>query len=94
MVARGILRGAGDVRYPAIMGVALAWALTPPLTWLLGYQAGLGALGGWIGLCAEFCAGAALFWWRLGRGGWRGAAERTRLELAPASEPGQAVAAA
>jgi multidrug resistance protein, MATE family len=81
MVARGALRGTGDVRAPAVIGTVTAWAMTPPLTWLLGYRFGLGALGGWIGLCVEIIAGASLLWWRLRWGGWRRAAEFSRREL-------------
>jgi MATE family multidrug resistance protein len=82
VVARGALRGTGDVRAPAVIGIVTAWLLTPPLTWLLGYRAGLGAFGGWIGLCGEIFLAAALLWWRLRWGHWRRAAERSRAELA------------
>jgi len=80
MVARSALRGTGDVRVPAVVGVACSWVCTPPLMWLLGYRFELGALGGWIGLCAELVVGTAVLWWRLERGSWRGAAERARQE--------------
>lgn len=93
MVARGVLRGTGDVRYPALIGIVTAWLFTPPLTWLLGYHIGLGALGGWLGLCAEICVGAGLLWWRLECGGWRGAAARSRAELEQGSTTGPLVAA-
>ena len=36
IVARAVLRGVGDMRFAAIIGVATAWMMTPPLTWLLG----------------------------------------------------------
>ncbi len=78
VVARCVLRGTGDVRWPAVIGIATAWLCTPPMTWLLGYRLGLGAVGGWIGICAEICIGAVLLWWRLERNGWREAAARTR----------------
>src|SRR5262249_26401100 len=78
MVARSVLRGAGDVRFAAIVGVVTSWALTPPLTWLLGYRLGLGAFGGWIGLCCEIVLGAAVLWWRLERRHWLGAAAESR----------------
>ena len=96
VVARGVLRGTGDVRFPAVVGIAAAWALTPPLCWLLGHELGLGAFGGWIGLSAEIGITSAIFWWRLIRGGWRGAAARSRAELAlePAAAAGPATAAA
>lgn len=82
VVARGALRGTGDVRIPAVIGIATAWALTPPFTWLLGYRAGLGALGGWIGLCCEIIIGALILWHRLVRGGWKAAALRSREQIA------------
>ena len=92
IVARGVLRGTGDVRYPAVMGILTAWLCTPPLTWLLGYHFGLGAKGGWLGLCAEIFVGAVLFWARLERGGWKAVALE-RVQEAPAAE-GQLLAQA
>lgn len=80
MVARGTLRGAGDVQYTAVLGIILSWASTPPLTWLLAYGLDLGALGGWLALCGEIGLGAALFWRRLLGRGWHEAAERSRAE--------------
>ncbi len=82
VIARGVLRGTGDVRYAAVLGIATAWLCTPPLTWLLGYELGLGALGGWLGLCAEIMVGAALLWLRLRSGAWRNTAPRV---LVPAT---------
>nr|MDQ3033398.1 MATE family efflux transporter [Myxococcota bacterium] len=81
VVARGVLRGVGDVRYPAVLGVCCAWICTPPLAWLLGRAAGLGALGGWIGLSSEIVILAFLCWWRLERGGWRRLATESRERL-------------
>ncbi len=71
IVARAVLRGVGDMRYAAVVGVVTAWLMTPPLTWLLGLHAGLGARGGWLGLCGESVVGAALLWRRLRSGAWR-----------------------
>ncbi|MBX3273328.1 MAG: MATE family efflux transporter [Sandaracinaceae bacterium] len=84
VVARGVLRGTGDVRFPAVAGVACAWLCTPPLAWLLGVELGLGARGGWIGLSLEIALAAGLFWWRLERLGWLGWARRMRAGLAAA----------
>jgi MATE family multidrug resistance protein len=75
MVARCALRGAGDVRYAAVVGVLTSWLTTPTLAWLLGHYYGLGAFGGWLGLCLEIIVGAAILWWRLERRGWLAAAE-------------------
>jgi MATE family multidrug resistance protein len=76
MVARCALRGAGDVRYAAVVGVLTSWACTPTLAWLLGHHYRLGAYGGWLGLCLEIIVGAAILWWRLERRGWFAAAEK------------------
>jgi len=81
IVARGVLRGTGDVRFAAWTGVLSAWLLTPPLTWLLGGRLGMGALGGWLGMCAEVVVGAVILWTRLERGGWRPYAERARAQM-------------
>ena len=59
IAARCILRGVGDVRFAAVVGVVTAWLMTPPLAWLLGWRMGLGAFGGWLGLCGECVIGAA-----------------------------------
>jgi MATE family multidrug resistance protein len=82
VIARGVLRGASDVRYAAVVGIATSWLTTPPLTWFLGMRMGLGAVGGWIGLAIEIVVGASLFWLRVWRGGWRPAAARARREMA------------
>lgn len=71
VVARATLRGTGDVRVPAYIAVLTAWVLTPPLTWLLGLRLGLGAFGGWLGLCAEIVLCSVILWYRLERGAWR-----------------------
>jgi multidrug resistance protein, MATE family len=82
VIARGVLRGASDVRYAAIVGIATSWLTTPPLTWLLGVHFGLGVIGGWIGLAVEIVLGASLFWYRVLRGGWRPAAAAARRAMA------------
>jgi len=80
-VARGVLRGAGDAKVPAQLGVLCAWVFTPPLAWGLGRVLGLGALGGWIGLTGEILTLAVLCWWRLERDQWRAMAEASRERL-------------
>ena len=81
IVSRCALRGAGDVRYAAVVSVAVAWICTPPLTWYLGVELGYGAVGGWLGIFAEIVVGVGLFWHRLERGHWQQAARKSREAL-------------
>jgi MATE family multidrug resistance protein len=75
------LRGAGDVRVPAVLFIALSWGVFVPLAHVLSFapgqgwvewlpQFGLGALGGWAALLVYVVLlGSALFVrWR--SGGW------------------------
>ena len=76
------LRGAGDVRLPALMVLALSWLLFVPLAHSLSFapgegwvdwfpQFGLGAVGGWFAALAYVCClGLMLFlrWWS---GAWK-----------------------
>ena len=85
VIARGVLRGASDMRFAAAVGIATSWLTTPPLTWLLGVHYGLGAEGGWIGLAFEIIVGASLFWLRVARGGWKARAAAARRALGGAA---------
>ncbi len=80
-VTRGVLRGTGDVRVPAVLGVITSWLCLPPLTGLFGYALHWGVRGAWVAMCVEIFAGAVLFWFRLERGGWKSAAATARAEL-------------
>ena len=82
IVARCSLRGAGDVRYAAVVGVVTSWLCTPTLAWLLGRHYKLGAFGGWVGLCLEIIIGSSILWWRIEHRGWMGAATKSRARLA------------
>jgi MATE family multidrug resistance protein len=99
IVARAVLRGAGDVRYAAVVGVVSSWLFTPPLTWLLGYRLGLGAFGGWLGLLGEIVCGAVVLWVRVERRKWMPAAVESRRRIqartaaAPKRTPVEVVAA-
>lgn len=86
VVGRSTLQGTGDVRVPAVIGIVTAWVMTPPATYFLGFELGLGALGGWLGIAGEIAIGAMFFWWRLLRGGWRSAAAKTRAEVEAQSD--------
>jgi multidrug resistance protein, MATE family len=76
------LRGAGDVRVPSVMVLALSWFVFVPLAHALSFKAGegwvdwlpqygLGAVGGWLAALIYICfLGATLFLrWR--SGAWR-----------------------
>ncbi|MCW5801212.1 MAG: MATE family efflux transporter [Deltaproteobacteria bacterium] len=81
VIARGVLRGASDVRYAAVVGIVTAWLATPPLGWYLGIHHGLGAAGGWIGLTIEIVVGALILWRRVWRDGWKPAAAKARRQI-------------
>ncbi len=82
IVCRSILRGTGDVRFCAWAGIVLSWMMTPPLTWLFAYHYGLGAEGGWIGLCLDIFLTTGVFWFRLRATRWHKAADASMAELA------------
>jgi len=73
IVLRGALRGARDVRVPAIIGVAVAWTCIPTAALVLGRYLGWGAIGGWCGFVLETALGALLFSARWRHGAWRSA---------------------
>jgi MATE family multidrug resistance protein len=81
VVARSILRGAGDVRYSACVAVASAWLLGAPTAAWLGLGLSLGAVGAWSGLGLEIAVAALILWWRVHRERWKPAAERARNAL-------------
>lgn len=95
-VARGVLRGTGDVRFVAVTAVAVAWCCTPTLAFYLGVVRGYGAIGGWLGLSAEIFIGGAILWTRLLRGGWlpAAAASRARIRAADRASAKAALATA
>ena len=76
------LRGAGDVRLPAIMVLALSWLLFVPLAHSLSFapgtgwvdwlpQFGLGAVGGWFAALAYVCCLGLMLLLRWRSGAWQ-----------------------
>jgi MATE family multidrug resistance protein len=76
------LRGAGDVRLPALMVLALSWLLFVPLAHSLSFKAGagwvdwlpqfgLGAVGGWFAALAYICCLGLMLFLRWHSGAWR-----------------------
>jgi MATE family multidrug resistance protein len=82
IVARCVLRGTGDVRFAAVVGVGVAWVSTPTLAWGLGRGLRLGALGGWIGILIDIVVSAIILAVRVERLGWVAAARASRARLA------------
>ncbi len=81
IISRSVLQGTGDVRFCAWAGILLSWMMTPPLTWFFGYHMGLGAFGGWIGLCIDIFVGTTVFVARVRGTRWHRAADRSLEEL-------------
>ncbi len=76
------LRGAGDVRIPSIMVLALSWGFFVPLAHILSFkpgcgwvsflpQLGFGASGGWFAALAYICALGVVLFLRWRSGAWR-----------------------
>ena len=76
------LRGAGDVRIPSILVLALSWCLFVPLAHSLSFRAGngwvdwlpqfgLGAVGGWCAAVAYICSLGVTLFLRWRSGAWR-----------------------
>lgn len=60
VVAGGILRGLGDTRAPMIINLLGFWGVGIPAGLLLGFTAGLGAIGLWWGLVSGLAAVAVI----------------------------------
>jgi MATE family multidrug resistance protein len=67
VVAMCALRGMSDVRLPAVVAIISYWLVALPLAGLLGFWAGLGARGIWIGLAAGLATAAVILIWRFQR---------------------------
>ena len=76
------LRGAGDVRLPSIMVLALSWGFFVPLAHILSFtpgagwvdwlpQLGWGAVGGWFAALAYICCLGTMLYLRWWSGAWR-----------------------
>jgi MATE family multidrug resistance protein len=76
------LRGAGDVRVPSVMVLALSWSLFVPLAHALSFQPGagwvhwlpqygLGSVGGWIAALIYVCCLGMMLFLRWRSGAWR-----------------------
>ncbi len=50
VVSFGVLRGAGDVRFPPLINLVGWWGVALPAGWVLAFRAGWGERGVWAGL--------------------------------------------
>jgi MATE family multidrug resistance protein len=59
-VAAGVLRGIGDTHAPAIINVVGFWLIGLPVSWLLAFRLGGGAVGLWWGIVVGLAAVALI----------------------------------
>lgn len=65
VVSAGVLRGAADTTFPAVMALIGYWVIGLPVGWTLAFHAGLGARGLWWGLTVGLAAVAVLLLLRI-----------------------------
>jgi MATE family multidrug resistance protein len=66
-VGSGVLRGAGDTKYPLYANLFGHWCVGLPVALLLGFQLHYGVVGLWWGLCAGLTVVAVLLFLRFER---------------------------
>ncbi len=71
-VLPGALRGAGDTRAVLAIAIVALWVVRLPVALLLGFTAGLGLLGIWLGLAADFVVRSVASYVRFASGKWQG----------------------
>ena len=92
------LRGAGDTRWPAVVGVALNWIiLICGSVWVIRAHPELGSKGPWLFATLTIIVIGIVFWIRWRRGKWEqidviGRTEPQAIPLADASRDGSAPA--
>ena len=59
-VAAGVLRGIGDTHAPAIINVVGFWLIGLPVSWVLAFRLGGGAVGLWWGIVVGLAAVALI----------------------------------
>ena len=64
IVALSLLRGVHDTTVPMWLAIVSYWAIGLPCSYLLGFVAGWGAAGVWMGLVVGLGAAAGLLMWR------------------------------
>ena len=64
VIALGLLRGVQDTTVPMIHAAVSYWVVGMPVSFVLGFVVGLGAVGVWLGLVAGLAFAAILLMWR------------------------------
>ena len=64
VIALGLLRGVQDTTVPMIHAAISYWLVGMPVSYVLGFVLGLGAVGVWLGLVAGLAVAAVLLMWR------------------------------
>lgn len=67
----GVLRGAGDTRWPLYSRLITTWMVRLPLTFVVVGWLGSGLPGVWLAMCTDFTLQAVLTLWRFSAGKWR-----------------------
>ena len=78
VMALGLLRGVQDTRVPMIWAAIAYWVIGMPASYYLGFEAGWGGAGVWLGLTFGLLVAAVALMWRF----WRVA---VHIEPAPAT---------
>ncbi|PUB18754.1 MATE family efflux transporter [Yoonia sediminilitoris] len=64
VIALGLLRGVQDTTVPMVMATVSYWIIGLPVSYVLGFTLGYGAVGLWLGLVIGLLAAAILLLWR------------------------------
>ncbi|MDP5085745.1 MAG: MATE family efflux transporter [Yoonia sp.] len=64
VLALGLLRGVQDTTVPMVMATISYWVIGLPVSYILAFPLGYGAVGLWLGLVIGLAVAAALLLWR------------------------------
>lgn len=64
VMALGLLRGVQDTTVPMVMATVSYWVIGLPVSYILGFTLGLGAMGIWFGLVTGLLVASILLLWR------------------------------
>ena len=70
IVISGVLRGAGDTKWPFLISVIGMWGVRMAVAYLLAYPMGLGLAGAWVGMMADLTVRGIVSFFRLRNKKW------------------------